>query len=318
MKILVLFSVLSAFVLSGHLAHAQDNVPTQLSTPPAIPAPARAQPTLAQSAIEHVSLPDSIRRAVTALPVPAPVYEPTPVGQLPSNDTHTSYLRIGLKNGMIYSAIDVKKENSRFGHSYLLLDGWKRFELSEIRFYEDATGHYVRTTLPNSSREAVFRRETTGRISLYSMPHSSRSRFDSETSSFDNSGYSFWAFETSYGGLNNYSYSGYSYVKTGYFSKDNGLMQKITINNLIVATQDNAEAQKLLLRSCRNQRIMLASYVVGGGLLAVGLFQSLRPGIAQTSPLVYAAIPVLIVPIVLLSKQASRQRQAIALYNSTR
>jgi hypothetical protein len=318
MKILILFSVLSALILSGYLAHAQDDVPVQLSAPPAIPAPARPHPTLVQSAIEYVSPPDSIRRAVTAVPVPAPVYAPTPVGQLPGNDTPTSYLRVGLKNGMIYSATNVEKENSRFGHSYLLLDGWQRFELSEIRFYEDATGHYVRTVLPNSSQDAVFRRETTGRISLYSMPHSRRSKFDSEASGFDNSGYSFWAFETSYGGLSNYSYSGYSDVKTEYFSKDNGLMQKITITNLIVATQDNAEAQKLLLRSCRNQRIMLASCVVGGGLLAVGLFQSLRPGIAQTSPLVYAAIPVLIVPIVLLSKQTSRQRQAIALYNSTR
>ena len=39
-------------------------------------------------------------------------------------------------------------------------------------------------------------------------------------------------------------------------------------------------------------------------------------GGAAISPLVYAAIPVLIIPIVLQSKQASNQRQAIALYNS--
>jgi len=63
---------------------------------------------------------------------------------------------------------------------------------------------------------------------------------------------------------------------------------------------------------------MLGSYIVGGGLLVVGLFQSLRPGIAQTSPLVYAAIPVFIIPLVLLSKQANNQRQAIALYNAER
>ena len=64
----------------------------------------------------------------------------------------------------------------------------------------------------------------------------------------------------------------------------------------------------------------VASYVVGGGLMVAGLLQSLRPTETNQaiSPLVYAALPVLIVPIVLQSKQASKQRQAIALYNSGR
>ncbi|MEJ7659973.1 MAG: hypothetical protein WKG07_10290 [Hymenobacter sp.] len=40
-------------------------------------------------------------------------------------------------------------------------------ELNEVGFYENENGHFVRTTLPGSSREATLRREKTGRISLY-------------------------------------------------------------------------------------------------------------------------------------------------------
>ena len=60
----------------------------------------------------------------------------------------------------------------------------------------------------------------------------------------------------------------------------------------------------------------MASYVVGAGLLVYGLTQTLRPGTSGVSPVTYFALPVLIVPIVLQSKQANNQRQAIALYNA--
>jgi hypothetical protein len=50
------------------------------------------------------------------------------------------------------------------------------------------------------------------------------------------------------------------------------------------------------------------------------MLQTLRPAESGRiiSPLIYAAVPVLIVPIVLQGKQANNQRQAIALYNSAR
>ena len=84
--------------------------------------------------------------------------------------------------------------------------------------------------------------------------------------------------------------------------------------------RDSAGAQQLLLESRRYQRGIVASYVVGGGLLAYGLLQSLQPadGNRGVSGIVFAAIPVLIIPIVLQGKQASNQRQAIALYNAGR
>jgi hypothetical protein len=119
-----------------------------------------------------------------------------------------------------------------------------------------------------------------------------------------------------YGGMGGYPYGGYRTVKTEYFSKDNGPIQDMNMRNLLLATRDNAGSQQLLLDARRYQRGIVASYVVGGGLLVGGLLQSLQPNTSGISPLVFAAIPVLIVPIVLQSKQVNNQKQAIALYNS--
>jgi len=263
-----------------------------------------------------VAPPDTARRAAAApapQPAPAPVYAPTPAGQLPGGSTRPSRFQVGLKNGMVYSANDVETKNPLFGRSYLLLDGQRKFELGEVGFYEDETGHYVRTNLPGSSRETTLRREKTGRISLYSI---TTTQYASGPGGFGYPGYGYGG----YGGFGGYPYGGYRTVKTEYFSKDNGPIQNLTSRNLLLATTDNAGAQQLLFESRRYQQVSVASYLVGGGLLVAGLYQSIRPTDAgrSISPLVYAAIPVFIVPIVLQGKQANNQRQAIALYNAGR
>ncbi|MEL5996641.1 hypothetical protein [Hymenobacter segetis] len=327
MKIPILYPALLLVLLGVRPAQAQDDGPRQLGAPPAMPTPARPRPTPAPRQLETVPVAprDSSRRAAVTAPqpgpmaAPAPVYAPTPAGQLPGNNARPARFQVGLKNGMIYSANDVETKNPLFGRSYLLLDGRQKFEMAEIGFYEDETGHYVRTTLPNSSRETTLRREKTGRISLYSI---TTSQYSSGPGGFGypGYGYGYGGVGMGYGGFGGYPYGGYRTVKTEYFSKDNGPIQNLTTNNLMLATRDNAGSQELLLESRRYQRLTVGSYVVGGGLLAAGLLQSLRSndGRAGISPLVYAAIPVLIVPIVLQSKQANNQRQAIALYNSTR
>lgn len=325
MKIPVFFPALLLVVLSGRAAQAQDDGPRQLGAPPVMPAPARARVTPAPRQLDTVPIPppDTTHRTAVTQPqpgpvtAPAPVYAPTPAGQLPGGSTRAARFQVGLKNGLLYNASDVEVKSPLFGRSYLLLDGRRKFEMAEIGFYEDESGHYVRTTLPNSSRETTLRREKTGRISLYSIT----------TSQYNPGGYGYPGY--GYGGMGmgmgmggypyGGGYNGYRTVKTEYFSKDNGPIQDINSRNLLLATSDNAGAQQLLFESRRYQQATVASYVVGGGLLAYGLLQSLRPsdGGGGISPLVYAAIPILIVPIVLQSKQANNQRQAIALYNSS-
>jgi hypothetical protein len=225
---------------------------------------------------------------------------------------------VGLKNGLLYNASDVEIKTPLFGRSYLLLDGQRKFEMAEVGFYEDESGHYVRTTLPGSNRESTLRRDKTGRISLYSITNS---QYNSTPGGMGMGmgGFGYGGMG-GFGGMGGYPYGGYRTIKTEYFSKNNGPIQNLSTQNLMLATSDNAGAQQLLLESRRYQQATVASYVVGGGLMVAGLLQSLRPNEngARISPLMYAAIPVLIVPIVLQGKQANNQRQAISLYNAAR
>ncbi|MBD2721671.1 hypothetical protein [Hymenobacter armeniacus] len=321
MRIPVFYLALLGTLLAAPAARAQDDGPRQLGAPPSLPAPAKPRVAPAPRQLESVPVapPDTTRRAtVTAplpAPMPAPVYAPTPAGQLPGTNTRPPRFQVGLKNGLVYSANDVETKTPLFGRSYLLLDGQRKFELAEVGFYEDETGHYVRTNLPGSSRETTLRREKTGRISLYSI---TTTQYNSGPGGFGYPGYGYGGY--GYGGFGGYPYGGYRTVKTEYFSKDNGPIQNLTSRNLMLATTDNAGAQQLLADAQRYQRATVGAYVVGGGLLIYGLVQSVRPTDAgrSISPLVYAAIPVLIVPIVLQSKQANNQRQAIALYNAGR
>ncbi len=290
--------------------------PRQLDPVPAAAPPAAATPTPPDST--RPAQPAQMATTPAAQPQPAPAAQPAPDGTSPFNrpyimggSTQPARYQVGLKNGAVYNVYDVQVKQPLFGRNFLLLDGQRRVELSEVGFYENETGHFVRTTLPGSSREATLRREKTGRISLYATYSTSYA-----PGGYGMPGYGYGGF--GYGGFGGYPYgSGYRTTKTEYFSKDNGPIQNLNSRNLALATTDNAGAQELLSQARRYQTFVVGAYVVGGGLLVAGLLQSLQPNNPGISPLFYAAIPVLIVPLVLQGKQASAQRQAIALYNST-
>jgi hypothetical protein len=319
--------------LASQPALAQDDAPRQLGGAPTLPAPAGRPATPAPRQLGTVpatapavpapvapsqiaTAPDSARRpAVVAEPV-APAAGTSPFNRpyVMGGSTRPALFQVGLKNGKVYSVSDVEVKSPLFGRSHLLLDGQQRIDLAEVGFYEDQTGHYVRTTLPNSNRETTLRREKTGRISLYATYNTSYAS-SPYGMGMGMGGFGYGGYPYGFGN----PYGGYRTTKTEYFSKDNGPVQNLNLRNLAVATSENAGAQQLLSNARRYRQSTLAAYVVGGGLLVAGLVQSTRPsGSAGISPLFYAAIPVLIVPLIFQSKQAEAQRQAIALYNSGR
>ena len=309
---LLLAAALLAGVSTGALAQTDDG-PRQLGAPPTAPprpAPAPRPPDTAPAAPRA----DTTRQAAAPAPAPTtPVYAPTPPGQIPGGAyQRPPRFQVGLKSGMVYNVTDVEVKNPLFGKNYLLLDGQQRIDFDNVGFYEDETGHYVRTNLPGSNRESTLRREKTGRISLYSITSTSYNPGMGGLGGFGYGGYG------GYGGMGYPGgYGGYRTVKTEYFSKDNGPVQNLSSNNLLLATRENAGAQELLLAGRHYQTITTAAYVVGGGLLVAGLLQTLRPGAGGISPLTFAAIPVLIVPLIFQGKQAENQKQAISLYNAT-
>ena len=288
--------------------------PRQLAPAPAPAAAtdsARAQPAAVQPA------PAASQPGMAAPAGAAPQPAPGPVGTRPyimGNSTQPARYQVGLRNGQLYNVTDVEVKSPLFGRSFLLLDGQRRVDLNEVGFYENETGHYVRTTLPGSSREATLRREKTGRLSLYATYNTSYAPgYGSPGFGYGGLGYG----GLGYGGYGGgYPYGGYRTTKTDYFSKDNGPIQNLSTRNLQLATADNAGAQALLANARRYQTSITAAYVVGGGMLIYGALQSFQTNSAGVSPFLYAAIPVLIVPLIFQGKQASAQRQAIALYNS--
>ena len=318
----------------AHLSASAQDAPRQLGGAPVVPtAPARPvapAPRQLEAAPAPAPAPSTAVVADSARQPPvvaAPVAEPAPLappaaGTSPFNrpyvmggSTRPTRYQVGLKNGQVYSAYDVEVKSPLFGHSHLLLDGQQRIDLAEVGFYEDQSGHYVRTTLPNSHRETTLRREKTGRISLYATYNTSYAGSPYGGGlGYGGLGYG----GLGYGGFGGYPYGGYRTTKTEYFSKDNGPVQNLNLRNLAVATADNAGAQELLSNARRYRQSTIAAYVVGGGLLVAGLLQSTQGNSPGISPLFYAAVPVLIVPLIFQSKQAAAQRQAIAIYNAGR
>lgn len=285
---------------------AQD-APRQLNTlPPASPTPAAAptDTTRRKAAPRQLAappvLPDSVRQQAQRTVLP------------PANTTRYA---VGLKSGQVYRGFDVLVKQPLFGRPFVLLDGQQRFELDQVRYYEDETGFYVRTTLPGrSNRETTLRRDKVGRLSLYSIT-STQYAGNSFGGPFGYGGYG------RYGGFGGpYGYGGpvYRTTKTEYFSKDNGPIEDLNLRNLTLATADNQAATNLLLQARQYQTYTTLSYVAAGGLLVAGLVSSLNSASNEgptISPLVYASLPLLIVPLVLGGKSQNNVRQAISIYN---
>ncbi|WP_375437374.1 hypothetical protein [uncultured Hymenobacter sp.] len=232
---------------------------------------------------------------------------------------NTTRFAVGLKSGQVYKAYDVVVKQPLIGRSFLLLDGQQRFDLDQVRYYEDETGFYVRTTLPGRSaraRETTLRRDRVGRLSLYSIT----------STQYAGNGFGSPYGYGRYGGFGGfgspYGYGGpmYRTTKTEYFSKDNGPIEDLNLRNLLLATADNQTSTNLLLQARQYQTYTTLSYVAAGGLLVAGLVSTLnsnsnsgnRPAI---SPLLYGSLPFLIVPLVLGGKSQNNIRQAISIYN---
>lgn len=294
--------------------------PRELNTLPGTPAPtapvtpAPVAPTPVTPAA--VASPDTTRRTPQPRTLAAPPVVPDSARaprqtQLPPANT-TRYA-VGLKSGQVLRGYDVELKQPLLGRTFLLLDGQQRFDLTDVRYYEDETGFYVRTTLPGrSKRESTLRRDRVGRISLYSITNQ---QYMNNGGGFG-SPYGYGR----YGGFGGYPYGGfggYRTVRTEYFSKDNGPIEDLNVRNLQLATTDSPGSQQLLANARRYQTYTTLSYIGAGGLMLAGVLSSFGGANSgfSVSPLVYAAIPLAIVPLVIGGKQQNSIKQAILLYN---
>ncbi|WP_426490472.1 hypothetical protein [Hymenobacter sp. 102] len=295
--------------------------PRELNTLPGAPAPQPAPPastspvTPAPAPVTTVPPPDTTRRSSASRTLAAPPAVPDSVRtqqrQAPLPPANTTRYAVGLKSGQVLRGYDVEVKQPVFGRTFLLVDGQQRLDLNDVRYYEDESGFYVRTTLPGrSKRETTLRRDRVGRISLYSI---TTQQYTGNPGGFGPYGYG------RYGGFGGYPYGGfggYRTVRNEYFSKDNGPIEDLSIRNLQLATQDNPGSQQLLADARRFQRITTLSYIGAGALFLAGTLSSIGGSNGfSVSPLVYGAIPLAIVPLVIGGKSQNSVKQAILLYN---
>ncbi|WP_188558907.1 hypothetical protein [Hymenobacter glacieicola] len=314
----MLFRSLSLFLLCAVAATSlAQQTPRELNTLPGAPAPTSAPTrtaTPAPAAVAPATVADTTRRAPSALAAPPAVPDSArrrPVqAQLPPANT-TRYA-VGLKSGQVVRGYDVELKQPLLGRTFVLVDGQQRFELNDVRYYEDETGFYVRTTLPGrSKRESTLRRDRVGRISLYSITNQ---QYVNSPYGYSPYGMGRYGMGYPYGGYG--GFGGYRTVRQEYFSKDNGPIEDLSIRNLQLATTDNPGAQQLLANARRYQTYTTLSYVGAGGLLLAGVLSSFSGNSSfSVSPLMYAAIPLAIVPLVIGGKQQNNIKQAILLYN---
>ena len=299
--------LLGSFLLLQPVAQAQEG-PRQLNTLPTAPPPAdttrRAAPPPAPTPRQLASppvVPDSVQQRQRAVLPPG----------------NTTRFAVGLKSGQVYKAYDVIVKQPLLGRSFLLLDGQQRFDLDQVRYYEDETGFYVRTTLPGRSpraRETTLRRDRVGRLTLYSIT-STQYAGNGFGSPY---GYGRYSGFGGFGGPYGYGGPVYRTTKTEYFSKDNGPIEDLSLRNLLLATADNQTSTNLLLQARQYQTYTTLSYVAAGGLLVAGLVSTLNSDKGSgpaISPLVYGSLPFFIVPLVLGGKSQNNMRQAITIYN---
>ncbi|NVO84661.1 hypothetical protein [Hymenobacter terrestris] len=276
------------------------------------------QPALAQQTPRELNTtpaptpPDTTRPAAPPVLAPAPIAPAPDPRQAPLPPANTTSYSVGLKSGQVLRGYDVEVRSPVFGRTFLLVDGQQKLDLNDVRYYEDQSGFYVRTTLPGrSKRESTLRRDRVGRISLYSITQQQYSN-----NGIGPGGYSPYGYNP-YGGLG--GFGGYRTVRNEYFSKDNGPIEDLSIRNLQLATTDNAGAQQLLASARRYQTFTTLSYVGAGGLLLAGVLSSLGGSNGfSVSPLMYAAIPLAIVPLAIGGKSQNNVKQAVLLYNTGR
>lgn len=303
--------------LASFRAPAQTGAaPRQLGAPPSAPPPALpSAPPPAPRQLEQV--PAAVATRSAAAPADSagqpPVPTPLAPGNAPGRGPGVRY-QVGLKNGAVYGARDVVQKSPLFGHSFLLLDGQQRLELDQVRFYEDATGHYLRARPTGNLREITLRRAEAGRLSLYEPKDILFSQLVLGGTALALGGFGTAAALP----------LGYRRGLPPYFTKDDGPVQHLNHHDLRRAILDNPGVLTVESRAHRAETGNTVALVVGSGMLLAGLVGVAtqvgggwgNAGGRLTAGLLLGSLPVLAVPLVFRSRPANYRHRAIVLYNS--
>ena len=209
---------------------------------------------------------------------------------------------IVLRSGEAIYADKVQYKSPLFKSNHFLLDDSLKYPIEMVNTYQNQEGYFTRISY-GGHKDAFAKRILEG-------PRISK----------------FYSMRTEY----NYGTYGYGYGygmpfsnrrRIYYFSKDNGPLYELTLNNLEQALADSPSSMTLLKRHKRNKLIYTGMSIVGAGVLTYGILNTSNDAGANPnsfpsiSPTVYAGAGLIALPFVIQLFQKDKLTQAMEVYN---
>ncbi|QCR23931.1 hypothetical protein [Pontibacter sp. SGAir0037] len=214
---------------------------------------------------------------------------------------------VQLQNGQMVYADKLKFKSPLFKQDHFLLNDSLKFSISSVVAYQNADGYYARIAYGNRSDSFAKRILEGPRIS----------KFFTTTYDYYNSGFSPYGYGYGYGGFG--MGGGPSRRRIYFFSKDGGALMPFDYESLSEALSDNASSMLLLKRYKQDKLIHTGISILGAGILAYGVINSINNtneyGQTRLNPTIYAGAAIIAVPFAIQLFQKDKLTQAVEVYN---
>ncbi len=214
---------------------------------------------------------------------------------------------VQLQTGEVYYADKLRFKTPLFKQDHFLLNDSLKFSISSVAAYQNDEGYFARVAYGNRSESFAKRISDGPRIS----------KFFTSTYDYYNSGFSPYGYGYGYGGFG--MGAGPSRRRIYFFSKDNGPLIPFEFENLAEALADNPSSMLLLSRHKRDKFIHTGISILGAGLLAYGVLNSVNStnefGQARLNPVIYAGAGIVAIPFAIQLFQKDKLTQAVEVYN---
>ncbi len=215
---------------------------------------------------------------------------------------------VGLENGDLLYANQVRLKNPPFGRPYVLVNDNERFGLEEIVYYQNESGYYTKFKPDGWAHEEFFKRLLYGeRVEAYTKTN-------------------LYTSVSAMPGVYNGGGTGvmmltFHKIRHDYYRKDGSSFMKMTYANLKTDLADNAASVQTLKELSNLRKVTGVLYAVGASLLMVSIYDSINQsstdpnGSSTISPLFATGVVCLAIPVFLHKAKRNKMLEALELYN---
>jgi hypothetical protein len=214
-------------------------------------------------------------------------------------------LLVGLRNGKVLYPNTLDYVSKTFGTDHLVVNDTTMYPIREVKYYQDETGYYVWTSIGGFGGETKLRREIDGKVKTFT------------------------GFQSTYtpgmytGGM--YTGGMHSTKKLQYFQKGNGLIKKVSYENLQYDLKDSQPSMAKLGEVKKMRDGATAAYVLSGAVLLGGLIHTAKlneqegpppyEATLKISPAFFVGVIGLAIPSFTKNSREEKLIKAIKIYN---